>query len=105
MEAYIDLTIKMVGDEVEDVRISAMLADGRRFGCDTESVERSGEGESRTISYTVKGEEVEKLLAAINGLDDPSEAFPREFGDFDNWTGFSSFCDEHGIVYSFSLDD
>ena len=105
MEAYIDLTIKMVGDEVEDVRIWAWLADGRQFGCDTESVERSGEGESCTISYTIEGEEVEKLLAAIDGMDDPSEELPSFFDDPENCFGFSRFCDEHGIGYSISLDE
>ena len=105
MEAYIDLTIKMVGDETEDVRIRARLADGRQFGCDTESVDRSGEGESRTISYTVKGEEVEKLLAATGAKDDPSEELSSFFDDPENCTGFSRFCDEHGIGYSFSLDE
>ena len=75
MKASIDLTIKVVGDEVEDVRIWAWLADGRHFGCHTEFVDPIGEGESYTYSYTIEGEEVEKLLAATGAKDDPSQAF------------------------------
>jgi hypothetical protein len=105
MKASIDLTIKVVGDEVEDVRIWAWLADGRHFGCHTESVDPIGEGESYTYSYTIEGEEVEKLLAATGAKDDPSEELSSFFDDPENCTGFSRFCDEHGIGYSFSLDE
>ena len=105
MKASIDLTIKVVGDEVEDVRIWAWLADGRHFGCHTESVDPIGEGESYTDNYTIEGEEVEKLLAATGAKDDPSEELPSFFDDPENCFGFSRFCDEHGIGYSISLDE
>ena len=105
MEAYIDLTIKVVSGEVEDVRISAMLADGRQFYCHLEPTDPIGEGESYTYSYTIEGEEVEKLLAATGAKDDPSEELPSFFDDPENCFGFSRFCDEHGIGYSISLDE
>ena len=105
MKACINLTIKVVGNEVEDVRISAMLADGRQFYCHLEPTDPIGEGESYTDNYTIEGEEVEKLLAATGAEDDPSEALPNFFVDPGNCFGFSRFCDEHGIGYSYSLDD
>ncbi len=105
MEAYIDLNIRVVGGEVVNVEIRAWLADGRHFGCHTESVDPIGEGESYTYSYTIEGEEVEKLLAATGAKDDPSEELPSFFDDPENCTGFSRFCDEHGIGYSFSPDE